>query len=137
MTNESPSNMTSLILTSCVNSTPASIAFASISVAPRGAFTILLKAAITTPYSSRITTPIPVFFLCLKTTPLKFTLYYSRVGGLHVITGLAPQASSCLTSFAAWYSSTRCNEVFKISLGLPYLPFFFRCDLSICPKKLK
>ena len=95
----------------------------------------LIKAAITTLYSSRITTPILVFFLCLKTTPLKFTLYYSQVGGLHVITGLAPWASSCLTSFAAWYSSTRCNEAFKISLGLPLPPILLLLRSFHMPQK--
>ena len=79
ITNEYPSRTNSWKPVSLANWKLASKAFASASNRPKGARILLLKAAITLPLSSRITTPTPTELWCLDIAPS--TLILNRGGG--------------------------------------------------------
>ena len=67
---------------SLANRSPASKALASASNAPKGAIIFLLRAASTSPSSSRIITPIPIALCDEKTAPSTLTLNIRVCGGV-------------------------------------------------------
>ena len=77
-----PDREVTLTPISLANYTPYSYAFASISIAPKGVFIFLLKAAITNPWASLMITPTLALFCVAKTAPSTFTLN-NGLGGFH------------------------------------------------------
>ena len=82
---ESPSRMISLRPNSNAKVVPISATLASISRAPSGYGSSLLRAPIICPLSFRTTTPIPQCPSSLNTAPSTLTLYHPRGGGLRKV----------------------------------------------------
>ena len=74
MSSESPSSTASVMPISCPNSRAREAAIASISIGWSAGAVSWVKDAITAPVWSRITSPIPLLFSCLKIAPSKFIL---------------------------------------------------------------
>ena len=102
---ESPLKRASQISISQAKSTASSIAFASISVDPRGNGICLINTAITKASWSWITTPIPTKFVGEKMVALVFTLYHGGVGGTQQLSMVSLYRDGL--RWVSWNSSKR------------------------------
>ena len=100
---------------------PTCHAFASASIAPNGYFHFLLRATITSPSLSLITTPTPTCFLFEKTTPSMLIVYSSWLGGYQETVAGINLRYSVLAPLVLWYSTTKFIAFLRIVR--PTLPF--------------